>query len=302
MAIIDLHSSAEPEYFSTQVAFARRWYRHGMPERDSPGSVSYHVVAGGTETCLPGYRVERSDFPFWGIEYVASGRGTVTFGGETLELRPGAVFAYSPGRPHRITADSIYPLKKNFIDFVPAEHPEDTLLAGIPDGRILHSHSPEALKRSFDDLAEFGPREGDDYDIICSSLTELLIMKIRQDATEAELADSASYRSFRRCRDLMDNRFLEFSGIDAVAAAANMDVSYLCRLFKRYGDETAYRRLSRLRMNHAAGLLVREGMSVSRTASELGYEDAFTFSRRFKTVMGRSPQEFARENYRARRK
>jgi AraC family transcriptional regulator of arabinose operon len=55
--------------------------------------------------------------------------------------------------------------------------------------------------------------------------------------------------------------------------------------------------ITRLRMNHAAGMLVREGMSVKQVAIELGYEDPFTFSRRFKKAMGLSPRQF-NEKYR----
>ena len=80
--------------------------------------------------------------------------------------------------------------------------------------------------------------------------------------------------------------------MQSVADEANVDVSYLCRLFKRFDDHSPYQLLTRLRMNHAAGMLVRDDMSVKQVAMELGYEDPFTFSRRFKATMGLSPRQF----------
>ncbi len=298
MAILDLRkdtsTTQEPDYFSAQVAYARRFYRHS---RDFEERVGYRVIAGGSETCLPGYHVERSNFPYWGIELVSSGRGIVELNSRKTALKPGSVFAYSPGMPHKIIADAVYPLKKYFVDFVPGTLRPETfpILTDLLDGRVLHSHSPEALRRSFDDLADFGQRSGEENDQICSIQINLLLMKIKEDSTEAELAQSVAYQSYRRCLEFIDNRFVDFDSIEDVAEVANMDVSYLCRLFKRFGDDTPFRRLSRLRMNHAAGLLVREGLSVSQAAIELGYEDAFTFSRRFKNVMGLSPRDFTRE-------
>ena len=85
--------------------------------------------------------------------------------------------------------------------------------------------------------------------------------------------------------------------IGEVADEANVDVSYLCRLFKKFDFQSPYKRLTRLRMNHAAGILIRDGLSVKQIAMELGYMDPFTFSKRFKTTMGLSPQRFV-EKYR----
>ena len=113
MSIIDLHNSQEPEFFSKQVRTARRFFR---PEELSADTAGYHVVSGGVEICIPGYEVNRSDFSYWAMELVSSGRGSLVLNGREFNLMPGSVYAYGPGIRHRIAADKGEALEKYFID------------------------------------------------------------------------------------------------------------------------------------------------------------------------------------------
>src|SRR5258708_1701747 len=54
------------------------------------------VVCGGWERCAPDYRIDREDFEFYGLEYVARGKGLLTVDGIEHKLLPGSVFAYKP--------------------------------------------------------------------------------------------------------------------------------------------------------------------------------------------------------------
>lgn len=69
---------------------------------------------------------------------------------------------------------------------------------------------------------------------------------------------------------------------------------YLCRLFARFHDETAYQYLTRLRMGHASRLLLEPDASVKSVADALGFTDAFHFSRVFKSVHQVPPSRFRR--------
>lgn len=294
MAIIDRSPASEPEFFSHQVRAAKRYFRPAGSEGDRALADPYRVISGGMEACIPGYEVNRAEFPYWGIEMVAAGKGTVELDKRIFELMPGAVYAYGPGIPHRIAADRGEDLEKYFIDFTAVEPVSRTMeiLKNRLAGRVLYGHAPETLRRTFRELSEYGARQGPRVDEILSSLVDLLLLKIVETTAEENLAESTAYAAYRRCRDVIDDEFLSISSSTEIAAAAHVDVSYLCRLFKRFDGDTPYRRLIRLRMNHAAGLLVREGMSVQNVARELGYDEPFTFSRRFKGTMGLSPRRF----------
>ena len=314
MAIIDRENVREPDFFSKQVRSARRYFRP-LGEM-SAAAGRYRVVSGGVETCVPGYEVNRFDFPYWAVELVTSGRGTAELSSRTYDLIPGAVCAYGPGIPHRIRADRDEAMEKHFVDILPSLPPARPSLpaddAGkayptvrtppLPEGfafltnhlagRVTYCSSPEPLRKTFQELAEYGRIRTPGAGRVCSGLFDVLLLKIAEAAGMQSLAESAAYAAYRRCRAVIEDRFPELATLSDAARAASVDISYLCRLFRRFDSETAYGLLTRLRMDHAAGLMVREGLSVKQAAAELGYEDPFTFSRRFKKVMGVSPRIF----------
>ena len=73
-----------------------------------------------------------------------------------------------------------------------------------------------------------------------------------------------------------------------------MNPPYLCRLFRRYDQQTPYQYLMRLKMNAAAERLQDPGALVKQVAAELGFGDPFHFSRVFKSIFGLSPEAFRR--------
>ena len=305
MAILDRKSTGEPDFFSTQVMSARRFFRPEAAGGAGTAGDALRIISGGLERCIPGYSVRRSSFPYWALEFVVSGKGSLTLNNRRFELAPGTLYAYSPGVSHRIEAGDSFVLEKYFVDIIPpaALSPQDKGRYDLFAGKVILSSSPETLRKTFEEIIEYGriPTEG--AAAICSRLADLLLLKTAETGAargipaSANPASSAAFAAYTRSRELIERRFLEFASAGAAAREANMDVSYLCRLFKRFDDFTPYGYLTHLRMHHAAGRLVRDGISVKAAAAELNCTDEFTFSRRFKAVMGISPGKFA-ETYR----
>jgi hypothetical protein len=106
-----------PAFFSADVANARRFYLDLSP----PRATKLAVVCGGLEHCTPDYAIRRDTFPFYSIEYVARGRGTVKLKGKNYPLQPGRLFAYGPGVPQHISGEPDAPLVKYFVDHFAAE-------------------------------------------------------------------------------------------------------------------------------------------------------------------------------------
>jgi AraC family transcriptional regulator of arabinose operon len=77
-----------------------------------------------------------------------------------------------------------------------------------------------------------------------------------------------------------------------LAALVGVSASYLTSLFRRAtgGGVLAYH--TAVRMTAARTLLERTPMAINQIASEVGYQDAFYFSRHFRRVHGMSPSEY----------
>src|ERR1041384_3481872 len=117
---------------SRQVTGGRYFFLHLAPRRTSPIA----VVMGGREHCNPDYAISRNRFPFFCLEYVVSGRGTVQLDNERHELAPGVVFAYAPTTRCEIHNDPADPMLKFFVSVAGREVPRRLRRSGLPPGAV----------------------------------------------------------------------------------------------------------------------------------------------------------------------
>ena len=78
-------------------------------------------------------------------------------------------------------------------------------------------------------------------------------------------------------------------GLDEIAAAAHLDPSSVCRLFRRFLGVSPHQYLRRRKMALAAAYLLERGGRVRDAAASVGMEDPFHFSRSFRAVHGVAP-------------
>jgi AraC-like DNA-binding protein len=279
-----------PEFFSAEVAGARRFYLDLKPTPDK----ALVVVCGGLEQCTPDYIIRRTTFPFHSIEYVARGRGTVRLRGRTHTLQPGRLFAYGPGVAHHITGHPKDPLVKYFVDFAGRDAASLLRSCGLAAGRVSQVHPPNALQALFDELIESGLSIRRPRDRLCGALLECLALKIRAARVPVGGAETLAFSTYQQCRQHLDRHFLRLHTLEQAAAECHINHGYLCRLFKRYDHQSPYRYLQRLKMNLAAERLQQPGTLVKQVAEETGFDDPFHFSRVFKSVFGLSPDAFRR--------
>jgi len=273
---------AAPGYFSTQVTEARRFYL-----RLGPGGKGLTVASGGVEHCRPDYRIDRPDFPHAVLEFVARGAGTLDLGGRRHDLRPGFVFTYGPGRPHRIVSDAADPLVKYFVIVAFAR-----LLCAcrLGPGTVACVRDPEAVGRVFEDLIRHGLGDHPDRERMCAVCVQYLAMKIGDLALPPGEAHSPAFATYRRCRRFIEENAHTLPSARAAAEACHVDPAYLCRLFQRFGREPPARFLQHLRLSRAAELLQTTDLMVKEVAGQLGFSDPFHFSRAFRRAFGTPPE------------
>lgn len=280
----------EPDFVSSQVTEAQRYYLELRPSRALPLA----LVCGGMERLRPDYMVERRDFPYFCIEFVSEGAGTVILQGKRHRLGPGMAFAYGPGIAHTIRNDPRDPMRKYYVDFSGKEGAK--LLDQTPLGtwKPVRMSAPHDLVELFDAMA--AEAKGDDGTSreICHTLLRLLLLKMRSHALPGSRAMPRSHSTYQRIRRHVEAHFLRLSTVQELADECHVTPMYAARLFQRFAKTGPYQFLLRLKMNRAAELLHAEGLLVKEVAAALGFADAFHFSRTFKRVHGLSPDQFAR--------
>ena len=207
-------------------------------------------------------------------------------------LKSGVFFLYGPGTEHHIATDPEKPLLKYFTGFAGERVGEFLERYQIQPGMASHCLKADPIRRAFDTLIERGSRNSKYSRPLCTSIVQQILLMCREDAVDAGSTDTRAFATFSRVKQCIEQRFLELGTLEAVAAACELDAPYLCRLFARFHDESPYQFLTRLRMQHAASLLLEGHAAVKEVAVLCGFPDPFHFSRVFKSVHRVPPSRF----------
>ncbi len=289
-----------PAFVSRQVVSARRWFLHLRPAGRTSRPPDLAVVCGGCERVRSDYCLDRQDFPYLCIEFVAAGRGTLTLRGRDHDLVPGSLFAYGPGVPHRIRTDPRQRLRKYYVDFLGTSAIARMQAARIPAGSVLRVPQPHEITEIFDLLQQCGLAHSAHTPALCGQLLGVLLTKIAERGLRADDVDPKALETYERFRSFLSAERRRLSSVAEAARDVGISPAYACRLFSRFDATTPYQYLLRERMNLAADLLSRREAAgtrplVKQVAAHLGFTDQYQFSRAFKRVFGISPARFQRE-------
>ena len=279
---------AAPEFFSPQVGEAHRFFLDLDPSRRQPLS----VVCGGLEHCSADYVIHRTSFPYHCIEYVVRGKGVLTLGRRSYALAPGQVFSYGPGIPHDISTEPATPLVKYFVDFVGSRSLALLKSCRLAGGGIARVFPADCLSPLYDELIQSGLQAGGGSARLCTKLLECLALKIATNTPQLKERESRAFATYQRCRSHIEKHFLRLHSLTQISGECRTNGEYLCRLFRRYEQQSPYQYLLRLKMSHAAIQLQQPGVLVKEAAAMVGFADAYHFSRVFHDLLGVSPMEF----------
>ena len=250
------------------------------------------MVCGGSEHCRPDYRVHRSGFPYYSIEFVARGEGFLKLKGKNYSLSPGDIFAYGPRVSQDIRCNPDRPLVKYFVDFVGSSVHELLKSPAPSPGQLMQTSSPEEILRLFENLIDAGLRATPFSGRICSAILEQLLLRLGETAVSPGTIGTMAFETYQQCRQLIQDHYLQLTGLAEIADHCHVDPAYICRLFARFDHQSPYQYLIRLKMLNAAERLQSPGTLVKQVADELGFGDPFQFSRTFRRMLGVSPRHY----------
>lgn len=272
---------------SQQVSGARYFFLNLVPGRQE----SLTLALGGREHCNPDYAIVRREFPFYVLEYVLSGQGTLRLDRRRHALRPGMVYACAPTTHCEIHTDPRDPMVKYFLGLAGAGVAQRLRQCGVRPGSARQLAAHAEVTSVLEDLIREGQRSGMLARRICAALFELLLLKIEDTSTLAPQASEPAREAFLRCKALIDAGAERINTLEEIAAATRVEASSVCRWFRRYQGTSPYQYLLRRKMNLAAEHLIERGGLVKEAAQRVGFADPYHFSRAFKAVHGVAPRE-----------
>lgn len=240
---------------------------------------------------------------FFEVCLVYAGAGRFSHGSDTVTVGPGEVFLARPGVVHEIESSRSDPLGIAFWGFgltarrggprVRSAGWWTGLYAGSLVSRRLGS-LPAVLAALAAEASQ--PRSG--HVGLCKALGATLVIETgRAFAEPAALAadpvrlDRSEQMLATMHRYLLDNLARPITVRD-VAAAVHLSERHANRLFVEQAGAPMMTALRRLRLEHAARLLLDTDRQVADVAVDSGYADLAAFRAAFRTLHGQTPQAF----------
>ena len=217
----------------------------------------------------------------WEVMYYLEGEGNLVTTGESIPFSPGTVILVPPGVTHGSVSED------GFVNIS---------VGGDFDRLFLFNH-PMCMRDATDGegavLAQmiYANRfaDGEYLSALCTAYAHYLLQYIGDDE---RLSGCVKSLVASICERFYDPAFSVAEQISAGGYAPD----YLRAAFKRMTGDTPVGFLTKTRIAHARRLLEIYGhtISVSEVAASSGFEDAAYFSKRFKQLVGCSPDSYRR--------
>ena len=226
------------------------------------------------------------------------GSGLLESGGTKLETRPGTVALFEPDAPQHYQTNpksthwhivwTHFQCRPTWIAWLDWPSPSRGFrVAEIPDDEA-RANCWKSLRRIRRSLELAGTSS---EDLAFNSL-ETALLWVRE-----SLAQEGRFRldpRIRRALDIMGSELSSPFSVAGLAKTCGLSASRLTHLFRAQMGSSPQRFSERFRLNRAAELLRMGGMPVGEVASEVGFDNPFYFSNRFRKAFGKSPRDFAK--------
>jgi AraC-like DNA-binding protein/quercetin dioxygenase-like cupin family protein len=223
----------------------------------------------------------------WEWHYVSGGACGFEVDGRVLRVRPGDCFLIPPRVVHgvRIARDGDWLLQ--YVVLLAPENAEDKALLA----RMVHRAGRGGLLGAGSAAIPTVERVCRDHGASdpwrrrsAASRLSALFCDLAADSVPA----AGEHPALSAALSLIQRRLHGRITIAELAAAAQVDASYLNRIFRRALGQPPLKHFLHLRLSMAADLL-RGAHGVAETAEAIGFGDPFHFSRRFKAWAGTPP-------------
>jgi len=233
----------------------------------------------------------------------AYGHGELMLDGERFRLRESVVYALRPGQTFGVRADKPDSLKLFVLrfDVFQADRSQDRRALSADERAVFPAHveimadaaSQPAL---LCELIHSYWCNGDELERFRSRLAfqELLFAMLQSSGRPAD----DSHTGLEAARSFMERHYADNLTIEQLARIAEISPKYFVDLFKKTYGVSAMDFLTELRINRAKQFMMQSHAKLRDIAHQVGYNDEFYFSRKFKKEVGMSPTVYMKSRRR----
>ena len=250
------------------------------------------LVCAGYEECGPDFFVDRPSFRWHAVELLDRGAWEERDGGAWVPATAGTVVFYGPGRAGGIRATGNGPHAKYFADFRGTPARRLLRMTGLSAQPVRRLADGQGVASLYEQLLSCVSLPSDRQANVASSLLAALLARIGAEPDAVQRSAAQRRNVFERCREYLAANYTTIRSPGEAARACHVGPEYFCRLFREHTGQTPSQFMARLRMHHAAKLLLRSDDTVKSIGRTVGFDDPYHFSRVFKQIHGVAPRHF----------
>lgn len=242
------------------------------------------------------------DFPE--LAFVLAGRGSYRIDGQIYPVEEGDLIALNPGIKHQALAcDPENPATEFFVGFTDVQFgdcPPNTL--PTPSGSPVIRTKGDLRQKLFRLCASMELENSvfwqGRYFMLKAYLMQMLVLIVRDQAEPVPVQTGFSFESVNRkyvveqILSYFEDHYADKISLDQIAENMYLSPYYISKIFKSETGDTPIRHLINIRLEKAKELL--EGGwsgSIQDAALQVGYDDAYHFSKLFKKRYGVPPSQ-----------
>lgn len=242
---------------------------------------------------------------FLEMAFVLSGTGKYKINGDFYEIQEGDLLVFNPGVMHQSLVDpeSEVPATEFFVGFtdIQVKNMPANFMPTPNDEYIMHTAGElrQKLFRICSSMAAENAvcRQGR-YFMLKSYVMQILLLVIREQCEPVPMESGYSFESVNKkyvveqIVNYFEDHYEEKISLDQIAENMYLSPFYISKIFKSETGDTPIRHLINIRLEKAKELLENgyEG-SIQEVAANVGYDDAYHFSKLFKKHYGISPSQ-----------
>lgn len=238
------------------------------------------------------------------LAFMMSGNGKYRIDGTVYGVKEGDLLILNPGVRHQgLVTDTANALTEFFVgaaDIQFKDLPENAL--PLPkEGPIIHTTGEfrqKLLKICASMEAENAVCWQGRYFMLKAYLMQMLLLIVRQQSEPVELKTGYAFESVNKkyvveqIISYFEDHYAEKISLDRIAENMYLSPFYVSRIFKSEIGDTPIRYLINIRLERAMELLQSDfAGSIQDVAGQVGYEDAYHFSKLFKKRYGYPPSK-----------
>lgn len=253
-------------------------------------SDDFYLYEVGRNKCKPLYSYEHFVKNRIILHFILSGKGMIRLNGRQYNIGKHQVFLIPDGVRTFYQADKDEPWEYIWFHIGGPKIPMILKEAGLTPEHPVYT--PLDHHKIIEDLAMDILKHYKRQYYCVGNLYKICDYMIENSSAREEKEQNNSLTYVRNVINYIQLKYSEPIKIDTIAMSLGLNRSYLTRLFKEATGYSLQEYLLTYRMKMAARMLSDETTSVNMIASNVGYNDTFTFSKAFKRHFGSSPSEY----------